>query len=94
MLKMEGMLAKSTAGHDKETIYVIVREDDSYVYLADGRIRTVAQPKKKNKKHIQIIKRFQTQTEGKPLNDLQIKSTIKHYLKTTGVTEKEEETDV
>lgn len=52
---MKGKLAISRAGHDRDTIYVITGEDASSVYLADGRIRTVEKPKRKNKKHIQII---------------------------------------
>ena len=31
--------------------------DNNYVYLVDGRIRTLDKPKKKKKKHIQIIGR-------------------------------------
>ena len=34
---MTGMLAVSKAGHDRTEIYVIVREEDEYVYLADRR---------------------------------------------------------
>lgn len=80
-IKMEGMLARSKAGHDKKNIYVILREDDAYVYLVDGKIRTVDKPKKKNKKHIQIIKKFQIETEGKIWSDLEIKRVIKEYQK-------------
>lgn len=78
---MEGMLARSKAGHDKKKIYVIFREDDEYVYLVDGKIRTTDKPKKKNKKHIQIIKKLRTETEELPLNDLEIKRIIKTYQK-------------
>lgn len=54
---MIGWFASSKAGHDKHTIYIIVKEDAEYVYLADGKFRTPENPKKKNKKHIQIIKK-------------------------------------
>lgn len=54
-LYKEGNLAKSLAGHDRNQIFVIVREDREYVYVADGRQRTMAKPKRKNKKHIQPI---------------------------------------
>ena len=48
MPEMEkGMLAVSKAGHDKGRLYVIIEIDDSYVYLADGRLRTLDKPKKK-----------------------------------------------
>lgn len=50
-----GMLARSKAGHDAGKIYVIIDTDDAYVYLADGRIRTLGKPKKKKKKHVQLI---------------------------------------
>ena len=50
-----GMLAKSKAGHDTGKVYVIMDIDDTYVYLADGRIRTLDKLKRKKKKHVQII---------------------------------------
>ena len=56
----EGLFAISKAGHDKGNIYVIVREDNEYVYVADGVSKTLEKPKKKNKKHIQIIKKKTT----------------------------------
>ena len=52
---MTGYFAKSLAGHDKDEIYIIFAEDDEYVYLIDGRIKTIANPKKKNRKHIQSV---------------------------------------
>ena len=52
---MVGKFAKSKAGHDKDQIYVILKEDAEYVYLVDGKIKTMDKPKKKKKKHIQII---------------------------------------
>ncbi len=50
-----GMLAKSKAGHDKGHVYVIVNTEGAYVYLADGKIRTMEHPKKKKQKHVQLI---------------------------------------
>lgn len=52
---MVGQLAISRAGHDKDTLYLIVREEETCVYLADGVLKTYASPKKKNKKHIQPV---------------------------------------
>ena len=51
---MIGELATSKAGHDKDRLYMIVGEEGECVYLCDGRLRGV-DPKKKKKKHIQII---------------------------------------
>lgn len=84
---MTGMLASSKAGHDKNKIYIIIREDAEYVWLADGRRRGIADPKKKRKKHIQIIKYYsdeelvrQIQT-GQPYSDQEIKKVIEDYQK-------------
>ena len=57
-ISMTGCMALSLAGHDRNQIYLIVGEEKEYVYLADGKTRTCTQPKKKNKKHIQIIKKY------------------------------------
>ncbi len=51
-----GMPAISLAGHDAGKIYLIVQTHSNYVELVDGKIRTLDHPKKKKKKHIQIIK--------------------------------------
>ncbi len=50
-----GMMARSLAGHDQNQVYVILKEEGTYEYLADGKIRTVDRPKKKKKKHVQLI---------------------------------------
>lgn len=49
------MLAVSRAGHDKDTVYVVLAENGPYLYLADGRRRTLAKPKKKKRMHVQLI---------------------------------------
>ena len=52
---MTGKFAVSKAGHDKDKCYVIVKEEGDFVYLSDGRLKPMAAPKKKRKKHIQLI---------------------------------------
>lgn len=72
-----GMLAKSKAGHDKENVYVVIDMDNSYVYLADGRIRTLEKPKKKKYKHVQIIRKI---NKDIPVTDnVAIKRILKLY---------------
>lgn len=71
---MVGYLARSIAGHDNGKVYVIISEDDLCVLLSDGDIRKKANPKKKNKKHIQIIKKVVSIN-----NDEEIKHNIKLY---------------
>lgn len=74
-----GMLAASKAGHDKDSLYVIIREDGEYIYVADGRVRTVERPKRKNKKHIQLIKKKKLPEPENGFDDLEIKRIIKEY---------------
>ena len=71
----KGMLAKSLAGHDKDRIYVIIDVEDEYVFLADGVHKTSDCAKKKNRKHIQPIKR----KEAAILTDEAIINVIKEY---------------
>lgn len=49
-------LGKSLAGHDKNHIYVILKEESDFFFLVNGITKTMDSPKKKNKKHVQIIK--------------------------------------
>ena len=51
----KGMLARSKAGHDSGEVFVINQVEQEYVYLVDGCSRTLDHPKKKKRKHIQVI---------------------------------------
>lgn len=73
-----GMLARSQAGHDTGKVYVIIEVDDTYVYLADGRIRTMDSLKKKKKKHVQLIKK---QYDLVDITDVKIKRILKEWNK-------------
>ncbi len=53
---MVGMFAISRAGHDKDRVYIIIKEEGDFVYLADGKARGLKNPKKKKKKHLQLMK--------------------------------------
>ena len=74
-----GLLASSKAGHDKDSVYVIIREDGEYIYVADGRVRTTERPKRKNKKHVQLIKKKRLPEPKNGFDDLEIKRIIKEY---------------
>lgn len=74
-----GYMARSLAGHDKDRYFIILEEQGEYVTLADGKLRTVEKPKRKKKKHIQLIKEPLIRTF--PVTDEQIRSCIKNYLR-------------
>lgn len=62
---MIGKFATSKAGHDKLKLYVIMNEDSEYVYLVDGDLKPLDKPKKKKKKHIQIINKMDETIQNK-----------------------------
>ena len=63
MMGYEGCLAVSLAGKDAGTICLILREEEKYLFIADGRGRRVETPKKKNRKHVRLI----TGEQGEPV---------------------------
>ena len=50
---MVGQFVRSKAGHDKDTVYVVIAEEGDFVMLCDGRLKPLANPKKKRRKHVQ-----------------------------------------
>ena len=56
MKKEFGTIVKSLAGHDRNEYYVLINADDMFVYLANGKSKTLENPKKKNRKHVQFTK--------------------------------------
>lgn len=60
---MTGRLAFSKAGHDKGKLYVVVKEEQDALWLADGRTRILEKPKRKNRRHIQPAGRAFTSAE-------------------------------
>ena len=48
----EERVVKSIAGRDKERYYVVVSPANGYVFIADGKVRKLEHPKKKNVRHV------------------------------------------
>lgn len=51
-----GLIVKSLAGHDCNQFYILIDSDERFVYLVDGKSRVIDNPKKKNRKHVQLTK--------------------------------------
>lgn len=76
-----GYFATSLCGHDKGRLYMIVSEDGEMVGLCDGVHRCLANPKKKKKKHIQMMRSEETAEAfpalvQSPDADVQIKKAV------------------
>lgn len=52
MIFKEGMIVKSLSGHDAGRHYVVIRMDETAVYLADGKRKRLTNLKSKNIKHV------------------------------------------
>lgn len=61
-------IVRSTAGRDAGQLFYVVDEDEAYVYLVNGKNRTLEQPKRKKRKHVQKVLRSETRVAGKLLS--------------------------
>ena len=50
----------STAGRDAGDWFYVIAEDPIYLYLANGKDRTLDKPKRKKRKHVQKVLRSET----------------------------------
>ena len=76
-----GGIAAVLAGHDFGKPYVIYREDSEYVYLVDGKIRTLDRPKKKKKKHVRMLTGADRELADKICNNSIRNEEIKRAIK-------------
>lgn len=58
-----GMAVVSTTGHDKERVYLVISIKGSFVWLSDGRIRSISKVKRKRCKHIKKLGQAATDSE-------------------------------
>lgn len=78
-----GRLVMSTAGRDKDKIFMILDIiDKQYVYIADGELRTKDRPKRKKLKHLKLYPEVlsgiaEKLKEGKKVFDAEIRSAIR-----------------
>ena len=69
-------LVKSLAGHDRGRLYIIIEETEDSLFLTDGRLRPMEKPKRKKKKHVQVILK---KIEDEEFTDENIRTFIRKY---------------
>lgn len=79
-----GMFARSKAGHDRGSLYLVWRVEGDYAYLVDGGRRTLEKPKKKKLKHVQIIHRIPEGWNSENIKNDDIKRAVRQYEKESG----------
>ena len=55
----------STAGRDSGEWFYVVNEDPIYLFLANGKDRSLDKPKRKKRKHVQKVLRSETRVAEK-----------------------------
>ena len=58
----------STAGRDLGDWFYVIAEDPVYLYLANGKDRSLDKPKRKKRKHVQKVLRSETRVAAKILS--------------------------
>jgi ribosomal protein L14E/L6E/L27E len=68
-----GQLVRSHAGRDRDHVYLVVGlKTPTMVLMADGRDRKVANPKKKNIRHISVLKSIDKGVAAKIASNLAV----------------------
>ena len=75
----------SLAGRDKGKLFYVIKTEDNFVYLADGKGRKLENPKRKKLKHVRRVSRTETRVATKILNgDKVLNSELRRDLATFG----------
>lgn len=86
MEKYEGLVVKSRAGRDNGQLYLVIRTDGDFVYVANGDTRKIEAPKKKKLKHIQKTSFYAEDIkikllENKLVENHEVRKALAEYLK-------------
>jgi len=88
---MVGQVVRSRAGRDKGQFMVVLSIiDDNYVYVSNGELRKVSQPKRKKIKHLSKTNHITTTIRDKmkgnqEITNSDIKKEIKSFLEPVGL---------
>ena len=77
-----GSIVLSTLGRDRGNYYIVLAKEGNFVYIADGYVKTIEKPKKKNIKHLQLVCK-NCDLLFKNLHNCDIIHTIKNYKSTS-----------
>ncbi len=76
-----GMVVLSTNGHDKDSYYIAVKQENDYFYIADGKRRKLQKPKKKKVSHLAYTNTI-VDTDHYMSNKM-IKNTLRGFINQT-----------
>ena len=61
-------VVEATAGHDAGKLFYVLEADDVWLYLVNGKDRTIEKPKRKKRKHAKKVLRSETRVAEKIRN--------------------------
>jgi len=85
-----GAAVISTAGHDKDRVYLVLDVKEKDAYLSDGRIRRAGNPKKKRVTHIKMlgmaedpryIRKIMQEISSEEEKDIEIRKILSNFFK-------------
>lgn len=82
-----GHIVVSLAGRDKERPFYVLKTEDNFVYLADGKIRKIESCKRKNRRHVKVVSDEETAVarklrSGDEVLNSEMRKALSVYLKT------------
>ena len=76
-----GMIVRAIAGKEQDGFYLVIRQDQDFVYLADGKHRKLSQPKRKNPRHVRATSTILDRDCLSDLTDLKLHRMLREYQK-------------
>lgn len=70
-----GSIVRSGAGRDQERFYVVLAVEDGFALIADGKVRKVEHPKRKNLRHLSAT------AQTVPLSDTDTNPKLRRVLR-------------
>ncbi len=77
-----GEVVLATAGKEKNQIFVVVKIENGFAYIADGKRVSVLKPKKKNAKHIQKVSKNRFLLGDDAFKDIKTDAAVRKFIKT------------
>jgi len=76
-----GQMVFAKKGRDKGMLFIVMCIQNEYLFLVDGKHRTLANPKKKKVMHVQPTNYIaEVETDGRALQDSDIRKHINEFL--------------
>lgn len=76
-----GMIVIASAGKEKGERLVVVRCDEKFVYLADGKRLKAQKPKKKSLKHVKACGKERLILDAEELRQERVNAKLREFLK-------------